>query len=57
MPNILLLEDNIVLLESLCDELMEEGYSVDCAKHGKEILDFTYNLFIMMLELFGNRKS
>ena len=51
MPKILLLEDDIVLLESLCDELMEEGYSVDCAKHGKELLDFTYennyNLYLL----------
>ena len=43
MASILLLEDDLVLLESLADELEDEGYSVDRAKHGKELLDLTYN--------------
>lgn len=42
MASILLLEDDLVLLESLCDELEEEGYKVNKAKHGKELLDLTY---------------
>ena len=42
MASILLLEDDLVLLESLCDELEDEGYSVSKAKHGKELLDLTY---------------
>lgn len=42
MASILLLEDDLVLLESLCDELEEEGYNVSKAKHGKELLDLTY---------------
>ena len=51
MNKILILEDDLVLLESLSDELEDEGYSVDKAKHGKELLDLTYNknynLFIL----------
>ena len=43
MLSILLLEDDLVLLESLADELEDEGYNVDRAKHGKELLDLTYS--------------
>ncbi len=42
MIKILLLEDDLVLLESLSEELEDEGYSIDRAKHGKELLDLTY---------------
>lgn len=38
-PAILLLEDDAVLLETLQDELCAQGYRVDTARHGKELLD------------------
>jgi len=50
MKKILLLEDDIVLLETLAEELMEEGYGVDVAKHGEIVYDLTavnkYDLYI-----------
>ncbi len=33
MLSILLLEDDLVLLESLADELEDEGYNINRAKH------------------------
>jgi len=51
MLKILLLEDDLVLLETLCDELCLAGYSVDMAKHGKEFFELsfknTYHLYIL----------
>jgi len=51
MLKILLLEDDLVLLETLCDELYLAGYSVDTAKHGKEFFDLSfqnsYHLYIL----------
>ena len=51
MLKILLLEDDLVLLETLSDELSLEGYSVDTAKHGKEFFDLSfknsYHLYIL----------
>ena len=50
MIKILLLEDDVVLSETLVEELQEEGYSVDVAKHGEMVYDLTsanrYDLYI-----------
>ncbi len=49
--NILVLEDNELLLETLEEFLTDEGYSVKLAKTGKEAIEFTYkeqfNLFLL----------
>jgi len=39
---ILILEDDLVLLETLYDEFSLEHYNVDIAKNGQEVLDLTY---------------
>ncbi|MFT5659516.1 MAG: DNA-binding response OmpR family regulator [Sulfurimonas sp.] len=50
MKKLLILEDDVVLLETLEDELSSDDYSVDVAKHGEEVLDLTskhrYDLYI-----------
>lgn len=43
MIKILLLEDDTVLLETLAEELEDEGYYVDRAKHGGIVYDFTFS--------------
>ena len=47
---ILLLEDDIVLAETLVAELQEEGYAVEMAKHGEMVYNLTsvqkYDLYI-----------
>lgn len=42
MHKILILEDDLVLLETLYDEFSLENYVVDMAKNGQEVLEFTY---------------
>lgn len=42
MPNILLLEDDLLLGETLEDLLDEEGYKVHWCKNGQEALDASY---------------
>ncbi|MEN8146618.1 MAG: response regulator transcription factor [Campylobacterota bacterium] len=43
MPNILLLEDDLLLGETLEDLLDEEGYTVTWCKNGQEALDASFN--------------
>ncbi len=42
MSRILILEDDLVLLETLQDELTDYGFSIDVAKHGEEALKLIY---------------
>ena len=42
MNKILILEDDLVLLETLYDEFLAEDYVVDMAKNGQEVLELTY---------------
>lgn len=43
MPNILLLEDDLLLGETLEDLLDEEGYTLTWCKNGQEALDASFN--------------
>jgi len=43
MPNILVVEDKDSMRNMLCQTLMEEGYRVDTAEHGKKALDLVSN--------------
>ena len=50
MSTILLLEDDIILAESLIDLLEDEGYSVEWVRDGKSAIDRTYaKTFELML--------
>lgn len=50
MNNILILEDDNTLLETLYDELSDLGYHIEIAKHGEKALELcyekTYDLYI-----------